>query len=316
MMAILLNASKTKISNNSHRIAINKIEKLIDEAVSKHEKNKKLSFIDIGFVLEDLRIFRQIFSNENTTNNSKQANNNVYNNNENDLNNKKNYQSYKDIKIELKNVKEREKRKKAEVDFYEQIWLTLNPDNKDFIKSDIFAEILKILFSPVASSIAEISNILKQFLLAAFFLNSNPDEVKQFVSAITDKAIAEEEIWPLDKLVKEFLGLKENILAYQHTGNLSKNTKEELEKIKKEQISFKPKILKNVGHLNNQEVNSNDQFKSRSNFFFQRLPTLIERDKLRRQVLEEMKKESEEQVNYILLNIKFLIKIFLIKYLF
>lgn len=299
MMAILLNASKTKISNNSHRIAINKIEKLIDEAVAKHEKNKKLSFIDIGLILEDLRIFRQIFSNENQT--SKQ---NPSSSTEPDLYNKKNYQSYKDIKIELKNVREREKRKKAEVDFYEQIWLTLNPDNKDFIKPDIFAEILKILFSPVASSITEISNILKQFLLAAFFLNSNPEAVKEFVSPITEKIIPEEEIWPLDKLVKEFLGLKENILAYQNTGNLSKNTKEELDKIKKEQISFRPKILKNIGHLNNMPENATGSaggnFKSRSNFFFQRLPTLIERDKLRRQVLEEMKKESEEQVKSIL----------------
>jgi hypothetical protein len=33
MMAIILNSSKTKISNNSHRIAINKIEKIIDESV-------------------------------------------------------------------------------------------------------------------------------------------------------------------------------------------------------------------------------------------------------------------------------------------
>jgi len=300
MMAILLNASKTKISNNSHRIAINKIEKLIDEAVAKHEKNKQLSFIDIGLILDNLRIFRQTFSNESNTNNK--PNTSIIH--ETDSNYKKNYQSYKDIKLELKNVKEGEKRKKTEVDFYEQIWLTLNPDNNDFIKSDIFAEILKILFSPVASSIAEISNILKQFLLAAFFLNSNPESVKEFVSPITEKVIPEEEIWPLDKLVKEFLGLKENILAYKNTGNLSKNTKEELQKIKKDQICFKPKILKKVGHLNNQDAN---KYNSRSNFFFQRLPTLIERDKLRRQVLEEMKKESEEQV------IEFLFFLFQIK---
>ncbi len=283
MMGILLNASKTKISNNSHRIAINKIEKLIDEAVAKQEKNKKISFIDVGLILEDLRIFRQIFSDNQKPNQM-------------DLEEKKKYQSYKDIKLELKNVKERERRKKIEVDFYEQIWLTLNPDNKDFIKSDIFCEILKILFSPAASSITEISNILKQFLLAAFFLNSNPESIKEFISPITEKVIAEEEIWPLDKLVKEFINLKENILAYQNIGNLAKNTKEELDKFKKEQISFKPKINKNIAYLNNQEKN---EFKSRSNFFFQRLPTLIERDKLRRQVLDEMKKESEEQVIYI-----------------
>ena len=127
--------------------------------------------------------------------------------------------------------------------------MTLNPDNKDFIKSDILSEILKILFSPVASTVAEISSILKQFLLAAFFLNSNPESVKEFVSPITDKVIPEEEIWPLDKLVKEFLNLKENILAYQNIGNLSKNTKEELEKFKKEQISALISVLKRTHDL-------------------------------------------------------------------
>lgn len=289
MMGVLLNASKTKISNNSHRIAINKIEKLIDDAVARHEKNKKISFIDVGLILEDLRIFRQIFSDNLKKSELELNKSNISTNSK---ENKK-YQSYKDIKLELKNVKEREKRKKMEVDFYEQIWLTLNPDNKDFVKSDIFAEILKILFSPVASSIKEISSILKQFLLAAFFLNSNPDAVKEFISPITDKIIPEEEIWPLDKLVKEFLNLKENLLAYQNIGNLSKNTQEELDKFKKEQTSFHPKILKNIPYI---QSNENNEYKSRSNFFEQRLPTLIERDKLRRQVLDEMKKESEEQV--------------------
>lgn len=281
MMGILLNASKTKISNNSHRIAINKIEKLIDEAVEKQQKNKRITFIDVGLVLEDLRIFRQIFSdNKNNTQDLEK--------------NKQKYQSYKDIKLELNNVNEKEKRKKIEVDFYEQVWLTLNPENKDFIKSDIFSEFLKILFSPVASSVKEISSILKQFLLAAFFLNSNPDSIKQYISPITEKVISEEEIWPLDKLVKEFLNLKENILAYQNIKNLSKSTKEDIEKYNTEQASFKPKIRKNPNYLNLN--NENNNFKSRSNFFFSRLPTLIERDKLRRQVLNEMKKESEEQV--------------------
>lgn len=277
MMAILLNASKTKISNNSHRIAIAKVEKIIDEAIQKNQKNKKISFIDMGYVLEDLRIFRQIFENKQNSNEAE----------------KNKYQSYKSIKLELKNVKEREKRKKTEVDFFEQMWLILNPENEETIKSDIFSEILKILFSPVASSIKEISSILKQFLQAAFFLNSNPDREKQFISPITEKIIPEEDIWPLEKLVKEFLNLKENILAYQKIGNISKNTKEDLD-AKKVQNSFKPKILKNAPGVSD----DNNEFKSRYNFFYQRLPNLIERDKLRRQVLDEMKKESEDQVRF------------------
>ena len=37
-MNILLNANKTKISNNSHKIAINKIEKYIEYVNYTHDK--------------------------------------------------------------------------------------------------------------------------------------------------------------------------------------------------------------------------------------------------------------------------------------
>ncbi len=260
MMAIILNSSKTKISNNSHRIAINKIEKLIDSSVEKFQKEKKLSFINIGEILTDLKIFREIFPDKG----------------DNDSQNR--VQSYRDIKLELKSVREIQKRKKAEVDFYEQLWITLNPENKETIKSDVFSEFLKILFSPVASSVKEISSILKQFLLAAFFLNSNPDEPKLFISPITERNLAEEEIWPLEKLVKEFLELKENILAYQHIHNPSKKLQEEL----------------------SQERSKISKYKSRSNFWEERLQALVDREKLRKQVLEEMKKENDDNVKFTL----------------
>ena len=64
--------------------------------------------------------------------------------------------------MELKNVRDNEKRRKIEIDFYEQIWLVLNPDNNEFIKVNILSEFLKILFSPVSSSVKEISSVLKR----------------------------------------------------------------------------------------------------------------------------------------------------------
>ena len=205
MMNIMLNASKVKMSNNSHKIAINKIEKIIDDTVNKYEKDKKITFINVGEILTELKILRQTFpKEENIINNNNNINNN-YNNS--------NYQSYKDIQLEMINTKENEIRKQKEVNFYEQLWLTLNPGNTKYIKSDILSEILKILLTPVNSNVKEISDILKQFLLTAFFLNSNPDEVKKYISPITEKEITEEEIWPIEKLVKEFLSLKENLLA-------------------------------------------------------------------------------------------------------
>ena len=271
MMNIMLNASKVKMSNNSHKIAINKIEKIIDDTVNKYEKDKKITFINVGEILTELKILRQTFpKEENIINNNNNTNNNF---------NNSNYQSYKDIQLEMINTKENEIRKQKEVNFYEQLWLTLNPGNTKYIKSDILSEILKILLTPVNSNVKEISDILKQFLLTAFFLNSNPDEVKKYISPITEKEITEEEIWPIEKLVKEFLSLKENLLAYQGLKHFNKSMQKEINNSKKE-LSFKPKI--NESSLN-------------WNYYSERLPALVEREKLRQQVLEEMKKENEEK---------------------
>jgi hypothetical protein len=265
MMEIMLNASKTKISNNSHKIAIKKIERWIEDVIALKEKKKSLSFIDIGEVLWELKIFREIFINkEMETTIGK-------------------YQSYKDIRQELKSTKDSEKRKRTEIDFYEQLWMILNPDNRESIKSDIVSEFLKILFSPVASSIKEISSVLKQFLSAAFFLNSEANENKTFISPITEKTISDHEIWPLDKLVREFLGLKENMLAYQQTKNYTKKLQDDMDKLNRTNFNFQP--------------NANEKrYLSRSNFFHERVTALMDREKLRKQVLEEMKKENEEFV--------------------
>ena len=269
MMNIMLNASKVKMSNNSHKIAINKIEKMIDDTIRKYENDKKITFINAGEILTDLKIFRETFPKDDKNNNN--------NNNNNNKNNY--YQSYKDIQLEMINTKESEIRKQKEVNFYEQLWLTLNPGNNKFIKSDIFSEILKILLTPVNANIKEISEILKQFLLTAFFLNSNPEEVKKYISPITEKEISDEEIWPIEKLVKEFLSLKENLLAYQGLKHFNKSMQKEIDNTKKE-LSFKPKINEDTSNWN---------------YYSERLPALIEREKLRQQVLEEMKKENEEK---------------------
>jgi hypothetical protein len=64
MMGILINSSKTKISNNSHKISLIKLEKNIEETVKLFdvEKSKKISFINLGNILCDLKIFRSIFT--------------------------------------------------------------------------------------------------------------------------------------------------------------------------------------------------------------------------------------------------------------
>lgn len=283
LMGIMLNATKTKMSSNSHKIALQKIEKLIDDAVANRDRNnsKKLSFVDVGAILTDLRIFREIFpSSEELKNKSGPANDGKDKTSNNK--NAKKYQNYKDIKSELKNVKNQEKRKRQEVDFYEQIWMILNPENREAIKSDLFAEFIKILFSPISTSVKDIASILKEFIQAAFFLTANQDTFH--ISPLTEKELSEEEIWPLEKLVREFLNMKENILAYQHIGNKSKKLEDDIKKLNKEQLVFQP------------NPNKRD-YNSRSNFFEERLPALLMRDELKKQSLEERKKEIDEDVN-------------------
>ena len=223
-MAILLNSSKTKISNNSHKISLIKLEKDIEDIVNSNDQNKtkRVSFIEIGHILNELKIFRELFQNSAHVPEAEKKKFITY---------KKEYNKDKDIKSELIHVKEQDKRRKQEIDFYEQIWLILNPENKDSIKTDIVIEFLKILFSPIASSTKEISLVLKQFLQAAFFLTINPEDIKSYVSPITGGQISEEEVWPLEKLVKEFLILKKNILAYRDTHHYGKRMKDDIDKI-------------------------------------------------------------------------------------
>ena len=285
MMNILLNSQKVKISNNSHKIAINKIEREIDETIAKYENNNQISFIDAGKILSDLKIFREMFKDDlNNNNNSNNNNNNskINNNNNNNNNKHKKIQSYKDIQHELLTQKEKEERKQKEINFYEQLWLIINPNNTEFIKTDIFSETLKILFTPVNPNYKEISEILKQFLLTAFFLNSNPNDVKIYKSPITHQNVKEELIWDAEKLVKEFLLLKENLLAYKNIKHNSKRMEKDIENNKKN-ICFKPKINNN-NNINNENDNK---------YFEKRLEFLEERKNLREKVLNEMRKENE-----------------------
>lgn len=274
-MNIKLNASKTKISNNSHKIAICKLEKNIDDAVKKYSKSGTVSFLNIAQVLTELKIFREILNPKSNDGEIKKIS---------------------DLKEKIAKVRERETRKIDEINFLEQIWICLNPKNSESIKSEIFGEFMKILFSPVDSSVKEISSILKQFLQAALFLHNNNNAPLShsgsgnnsmnssnpigpgIVSPITDKLISNQDIWPLNTLVKHFLLLKENIIAYQPTGHYSKDLQKELMQ-EREYLTFKPKL---------------ENSKIRMKLFEKKLPTFFEREKLRMLALQELKKEAEK----------------------
>ena len=68
----------------------------------------------------------------------------------------------RDVKLEIKNLRDNEKRKKQEVHFYEQFWYKLNPENKETVKLEILQEFLKILFSPSSTTVKEIMAVVSR----------------------------------------------------------------------------------------------------------------------------------------------------------
>ena len=253
-MEILINSSKHKISNYSYQLSVAKIEKKIDFAFEYVDPQKTgfATIFSLGEALFILNLFRETF-NINFNNDNINNKNNTINTTINNLKNSKlikNYSSYRDIQQELKVNKKAEIRKSKESLFIEQLWMILNPENDVHIRIDTAKEFLKILFSPLASSIKDMSDILDKFLQACFFLNNNNNNSNsnnnnnnnvKHISPITNKPVQEGYIWSLEKLVKEFLLLKENFLAYQGIGNLKQNTYNEYEN-KYKNFSFKPEI--------------------------------------------------------------------------
>lgn len=276
MMEIFIKASKHKISNKSYQISINKIEKNIDQAfdlVAKTSQQYQLQdsegnniqpnpseigFFNLGEVLTYLNIFRETFevSNDLPIQSQSQVNaknkygiNNTTKLSKNNTNTVKKIPNYKDIQLELKKTKKSEIRKRAEIQFLEQLWMILNPENNATIRIDTLKEFLKILFSPISASVKEVAEILTKFLQAIFFLNTkNINEERALISPISQKQVDQSELWSVETLVKEFLTLKENILAYKQIKNLKPQNIIYTVKNNKE-LTFKPRIttvLKNT----------------------------------------------------------------------
>jgi len=245
MMEILINSSKHKISNKSYQIALNKVEKNIDSSFSivikEHNSGNEINFFQLGEILTHLTIFRETFE-INSQNQSQKSK----------MGSKNSIQNYKNINLELKKTKKSEARKRSEIQFLEQLWMLINPENTKAIRADTIKEFLKILFSPLSASPKEISDILVKFIQATNFLNTkNLNQEKVLISPLSLKQVDERELWTVENIVKEFLNLKENLLAYKGIKNI-KPTSAVIADSKRKDFSFKPKILntKNDSLLN------------------------------------------------------------------
>ena len=314
LKGIKLNSNKTKITNASYKVAIERDEKIIEKIINKYsiyiKKNntKYINIIGIAFSLRDMKIFRELFKPE-------KYNLNINNKNLNQLLN---------LKRIILSTKKNEIRKIKEINFLQQTWLLLNKEeNKELINKDIFLGLLKIIFSP-EGTIKEIEDLLNKYLEAVLVgmnlfnskkinidkdikINFNKNNVVTkdiLISPINNKNISYEDLWPLSKYLKTFFELKKNLIAYKATDNMNNLQKEKLyDKISKHQkikssiinsnyIMDNPQFqdLENIPHpydkkqMKHQKINSN---------FDKLYQKFLEKEQNRKIALEEMRKKKE-----------------------
>ena len=261
---IELDINRSKINNKSQEIYINKIEKIIDNTIEKYDN---INYFNLSKIFYDLKIFRELTSNKK---------------------NEKEIKNINDFKYQLNNIKSYENRKIEEYNFLIQFWIKLNPNNNENLNKEILSGLLKILFEPEEVSLEEMTTIVNEFMETALFLNNDININNQTVSknsfknenengifcAICEKNIKNEEIWTLPVFIKKFKELKKNLIAYKKIGKLSNETQKEMNKIK-DNFTFKPKINNNI--------------KSTKENWEKKLSNYYEKEKKRREALEEEK---------------------------
>ena len=190
---------KKKDYNN---ITLEKINKKIYNVINKYSLGQKLSIINIVQCLFDLNIIKELIKKNEVI----------------DLNIEK-------FKYIILNIKGKEQQKLEELEFLEQLWIRINPSFEDYIKKDLFFKLLKILFS--INNDSKISNLstLIENLLIKNNININSNNNNSFLSPLTERKYEINDIWSIQKLIKNFLKLK-NTIKYHN--NMYKNNKIEL----------------------------------------------------------------------------------------
>ena len=150
---------------------------------------------------------------------------------------------------------------------------------------------LKILFEPEEISLEEMTSLVNEFMETAFFLNNGIKINNQSISknnnnennnknengifcSVCNKIVKNNEIWTLPVFIKKFKELKKNLIAYKKIGNISNETQKDINKLK-DTFTFKPKI--------------NNNFKNQNENWEQKLNNYYEREKKKRENLEEEK---------------------------
>ena len=239
--------TKFKMDKLSYKKLSSFNEKLISKIISKNsENNKMISIIGILKSLNDLKVLNL-------------------------------------LKEKVDNLDEKDIQKKKELEFLEQIWFLLNPDNKEMIKSEIFEGFIKLIYPYSINLKKNVIEYIKEYIKIVNFMEpknyiKNNDEYF-YNSPLRQKKFNKDEIWTIEKIVQIFFELKMNSIAYKN--NYVDMYKE-----------------KNISNNNN---NCDKKKEKRKNFNFDKLyESFMMKQKITEKTLEIMReaqiKENKEEL--------------------
>ena len=217
-------ANIKKINNNAYDMAIKGMNKKIDKIIELlNITGEKITIVEMVQILCLLRIINALVKTEQIK----------------DLN-------IKDLKLVVENRNKNDYKKSEELEFIEQLYFIINPTLEKNINCKMFTDLIKILFSSDNSKIKNISQEIKN-LLDEYKIDSKNNKEGIYISPLReDQTFEQKDIWPIPKLIKSFLKLKSDKMAYKNNyfefkrEQLKNNLIEEKEK----ELKFHPEINK------------------------------------------------------------------------
>ena len=237
--------TKFNINKSSFKWLSSYNEKLISKIILKNsDKNKQISILGIIKTLHTLKILHNLLSKN---------------------------------KLDLNNLNENVQKQK-EVDFVEQIWFLLNPNNKKVINNEIFECFIKLLF-PYTNNLKQSAiEYIEEYIKIINFMEPKSDiknNDEYFYSPLRNEYFPKNKKWSTEKIIQTFFELKRNRIAY----------KKNFEKINKEENKNNENKKKKRANLNFDELYESFMIKKEA------------REKTLNIMREEQEKEKEEIIS-------------------
>ena len=236
--------TKFNINKSSFKWLSSYNEKLISKIIlNNSDKNKQISILGIIKTLHTLKILHNLLSKN---------------------------------KLDLNNLNENVQKQK-EVDFVEQIWFLLNPNNKKVINNEIFECFIKLLF-PYTNNLKQSAiEYIEEYIKIINFMEPKNDikNDEYFYSPLRNEYFPKNKKWSTEKIIQTFFELKRNRIAY----------KKNFEKINKEENKNNENKKKKRTNLNFDELYESFMIKKEA------------REKTLNIMREEQEKEKEEIIS-------------------